>query len=127
MKKENAPPRANRQGGSVEQQVRPEIALLALPHKKLAAWCPYCGQTIHNIRLGVHFPPLKAAIVDRIKAAGDIGVSSVEIITDLYHDRRAVAPSTIKAHANQINDLLASTDWRLRSDGRRWYLRQEAP
>jgi hypothetical protein len=46
--------------------------------------CPHCHQTIGAMRLGVRMTPLKAAIVDRIKAAGDIGVSSDEIIADLY-------------------------------------------
>jgi hypothetical protein len=88
--------------------------------------CPQCGQTIAAIRLGVRLTPLKAAIFDQIKAAGDLGVTSIEIVADLYRDRRAVAPTTVKAHVNQINDLLVATDWRLRSDGRRWYLRREA-
>jgi hypothetical protein len=65
---------------------------------------------------------LKAAIVDRIKAAGDIGITSEEIIADLYRDRRSVSPTTIKAHIDQINDLLMNTDWRIASDHRRWFL-----
>jgi hypothetical protein len=35
-------------------------------------------------------PALKAAIFDRIKAGGDVGATSVEIITDIYGDRREV-------------------------------------
>jgi hypothetical protein len=88
--------------------------------------CPRCHQPIRTMRFGVQLTPLKAAIIDRIKAAGDIGVSSVEIIADLYRDRQPVTPTTIKAHANQINDLLATTNWRIRSDRRRWYLHREA-
>jgi hypothetical protein len=74
------------------------------------------------MRFGVRLPRLKAEIVDRIKTAGDIGVSSDEIIADLYRDRRAVQPTTIKAHVDQINDLLMNTDWRIASDHRRWFL-----
>jgi hypothetical protein len=74
------------------------------------------------MRFGVRLPQLKAAIVDRIKSAGDIGVASDEIIADLYRDRRPVHAATIKVHVNQINDLLLSTDWRIASDHRRWVL-----
>jgi hypothetical protein len=84
--------------------------------------CPFCHQTIGTIRFGVRLPQLKAEIVDRIKTAGDIGVSSDEIIADLYRDRRSVQLSTIKAHIDQINDLLMNTDWRIASDHRRWFL-----
>jgi hypothetical protein len=78
-------------------------------------------------RLGVRLPPLKAAIFDRIKAAGDLGIPSSEIVADLYSDRRPVRATTIKAHVAQINDQLVSTDWRIRSDRRRWFLRRGRP
>jgi hypothetical protein len=90
--------------------------------------CPFCHQPIGAMRFGVRLPQLKAAIVDRIKAAGDIGVSSDEIIADLYRDRRSVRATTIKAHVDQINDLLINTTWRIASDRRRWFLsRRSAP
>jgi hypothetical protein len=91
---------------------------------KTAQYCPECHQCIATERLGVRLPPLKAAIVDRIKAAGDLGISSSEIITDLYADRRPVSAAAVKSHVNQINDQLVSTDWRIRSDRRRWFLRR---
>jgi hypothetical protein len=71
--------------------------------------CPHCHQTIGAERLGVRLTPLKAEIVDKIKTADDIGVSSTEIVHDLYRDRHLVNPTTIKAHVCQINDLLAAT------------------
>jgi hypothetical protein len=82
----------------------------------------YSCVTITTERLGVRLPPLKAAIFDRIKAAGDIGISSTQIITDLYFDRRPVGVTTIKAHISQLNDLFAGSDWRICSDRRRWFL-----
>jgi hypothetical protein len=88
----------------------------------MTACCPFCHQTIGTLRFGVRLPKLKAAIVDRIKVAGDIGVSSAEIVADLYADRRSVQPTTIKAHVEQINDLLLATDWRIANDHRRWFL-----
>jgi len=84
--------------------------------------CPHCHQNIAIERLGVPMPPLKATIFDRIKSAGDLGITSMEIIFDLYHERRAVQPTTIKAHVNQINELLVATDWHIHSDRRRWFL-----
>jgi hypothetical protein len=94
----------------------------------MTACCPFCHQTIGTLRFGVRLPQLKAAIVDRIKAAGDIGVSSDEIIADLYRDRRSIRTTTIKAHVDQINNLLINTTWRIASDHRRWFLsRRSAP
>jgi hypothetical protein len=37
--------------------------------------CSLCHHTIGTMRLGVRLTPLKAALVDRIKAAGDVGVT----------------------------------------------------
>jgi hypothetical protein len=85
---------------------------------------PILYQPTDDVRLGVRLTPLKAAIVDRIKAAGDIGVSSDEIIADLYRDRRPVHRNTIKSHTDQINTLLAGGNWRIHSDRRRWFLQK---
>jgi hypothetical protein len=83
------------------------------------AVCPRCHQSVDDIRLGVRLTPLKAALFDRIKAAGDIGISTTEIIQEVYRDRSPIKETAIKSHVNQINDLLAGTEWRIRSDGRR--------
>jgi hypothetical protein len=83
--------------------------------------CPHCHQPIQDERLGVRLTPLKAAIVDKIKASGDIGISSSELLHALWqHD--AVAVETVKSHIWQVNSVLEETDWRIRSDGRRWFL-----
>ena len=52
--------------------------------------CPTCHQTILVMRLGARLTPLKAAIVDAIKAAGDVGISSAEIREAVYRDRAPV-------------------------------------
>ena len=75
-------------------------------------------------RLGVRLTPLKAAIVDRIKWAGDLGRSSESLVRELYLDRFTVSRTTLKAHVWQINELLAGTDWVIESDRRRWCLRR---
>jgi hypothetical protein len=86
------------------------------------SYCPHCHQHIATEWLGVRLPPLKVAILDKIKAAGELGIASEEIIADLYSDRRAVSVTTVKAHIFQINDQLFSSDWHIRSDQRRWFL-----
>jgi hypothetical protein len=90
----------------------------------MMAVCPHCHQTIAHERLGVVLTPLKAAIVDAIKRAGDLGKSSESLMRELYFDRRPVSMTTLKAHIWQINDLLEATDWVIESDRRRWFLRR---
>jgi hypothetical protein len=69
---------------------------------------------------------LKAEIIDKIKAAGDVGASSAELAaSDLYRDRRPVRPKTIGVHIFQLNELLCCTSFRIRSDGGRWILVKE--
>lgn len=85
--------------------------------------CPKCHQQFAEERYGVRLPPLKAAIFDAIKASGDIGVMSREIInSEIYRDRKKPRTVSIRSHINQINDLLEETDWRIRSDRKRWFL-----
>jgi hypothetical protein len=77
--------------------------------------CPACHQPIREMRLGVRLPPVKAAIVDAIKAAGDVGISSSEL--PFRH---------VKSHVCQINDILEETDFRIVASARgasaRWHL-----
>jgi hypothetical protein len=89
------------------------------------AACPRCHQSVDDIRLGVRLTPLKASLFDRIKAAGDIGISTTQIIQEVYRDRSLIKDTTIKSHVNQINDLLAGTEWRIHSDRRRWFLHRD--
>jgi hypothetical protein len=91
------------------------------------AICPHCHQPIATERLGVRWPPLKARIVDAIRAAGDVGVSSRELHHEVYRDAaRARSVLSIKAHIWQINLELEATDWHIVSDQRgklaRFYL-----
>jgi hypothetical protein len=91
--------------------------------------CPHCRRPMAFERCGIPLTPLKAAIFDAIKAAGDLGITSTEIIGgELYRDRRAASHHTIKSHVWQINELLEETNWIIRSEGdyreRRWCLRR---
>jgi hypothetical protein len=75
-------------------------------------------------------PRLKSELFDSIKLAGDIGITTEELWVMHYSNaKRSAAPTTIKSHVNQINDLLVETDYAIRPDGRgksaRWKLVRE--
>ena len=94
---------------------------------RLPTHCPYCRQPIATARVGVRLSALKAGIFDQVKAAGDAGIATAELLnSDLYCDRRLVGPAAIKAHVWQINEMLDGTGWRIASDRRRWTLKQAA-
>jgi hypothetical protein len=84
--------------------------------------CPHCHRPLWDIRFGQIMTPLKGQIVDSIKAAGNVGITSEQLIAALYRDRRPIKPTCIKSHVDQINDRLASTDYQITSDRRRWFL-----
>jgi hypothetical protein len=91
----------------------------------MTRFCPHCRRPMTYERCGVLLTPLKAGIFDAIKRAGNLGITSNEIIDgELYRDRRAASHHTIKAHVFQINDLLCETNFIIESDRRRWYLRR---
>ena len=86
--------------------------------------CPHCNREIDSARFGVFMSPLKAALVDHIAAAGQLGISSQSLLySDAYSGRRKPTAATIRIHVWQINSLLAATDYHIGSDRRRWYLR----
>jgi hypothetical protein len=89
--------------------------------------CPSCGQRIRPERperFGVQLTSFKARLVDIIKDAGKLGVSTDDIMRTLYLDRPKVGPATVKAHVWQINELLSETNYSIVSDQRRWFLRK---
>jgi hypothetical protein len=86
--------------------------------------CSHCGQAIPETRLGVRLSPLKARIIDAIARAGDDGIDADVLFWLIFSERR-VKRLTLKSHVNQINDLLAATDYRIdgiRGGGRRFTL-----
>jgi hypothetical protein len=76
--------------------------------------CPHCRQPLINTRLGVRLSPIKARIFDAVRRAGDAGVSR-ESLERLIYDR-PVSDKNVKAHVLQINEMLAHTEWSIRSD-----------
>jgi hypothetical protein len=84
--------------------------------------CPHCHQHIRVERLGVRLSPLKARLLDRIKAAGEVGISARELTDDLYAGNKT--RNCVSQHIKQINDLLEETDWVIASAGRSWLARR---
>lgn len=90
--------------------------------------CSKCHQPINHERLGVRLSPLKARIIDLIKAAGDIGISTGELLRELYHpSAQPKSVNTVRMHICQINDVLVETDWVIVADPARgptarWHL-----
>jgi hypothetical protein len=87
--------------------------------------CALCRQPIFTERLGVRLTPLKAGILDAIKRAGELGITSVEIVGGpVFADRERPNSDSIKSHVWQINDQLDGTPWIIVSDRRRWFLQR---
>ena len=72
--------------------------------------CPHCQQPLPEMRLGVRFPPLKAAIFDLIKRAGDHGMTQQEIQGTF----EIGTLDGVRAHIWGINELIEDTGWRIR-------------
>jgi|SRR5262245_26255982 len=96
----------------------------------MVAICSKCHQTISTSRVGVRLTLLKARIFDKIKAAGDLGISSAELHYDIYRGYgRERASNMMRVHIGQINEVLLETSWRIVADPSsgsfaRWHLRR---
>lgn len=62
-----------------------------------------------GLRGGVRMTPLKARLFDAIKAAGDVGISTNELLFKVYEGERLPQRSVIKSHIWQINEILEDT------------------
>lgn len=76
--------------------------------------CPACGQNLPVVRYGVTFTLRKASIIDLVLAHP--GIPLKDIAT-----RLGGSHNTLKVHIHQINDNLASTDYRIRGQPWRGY------
>ncbi len=83
----------------------------------MADCCQHCGQPLKQSCYGVYMPRLKAELLASIKAAGEIGISTAELLT-MHYGGKKVQPSVIKSHVNQINDILIETDYAVFAEGR---------
>ena len=87
--------------------------------------CPTCGQPLRVCLLGIWLPRVKSEIVDSLKRAGDVGLSTHELKV-MHYGERKISPVTIRTHIQQINDMLEETNYCIRNDGgtrhARWYI-----
>ena len=80
--------------------------------------CAKCGQPLLT-RYGVELPRRKAELFDYIERTGKRGISRAAL-ADIFYPRThpEAAKLSISSHIHQINDLLVSTDTRIRMDER---------
>lgn len=71
--------------------------------------CPKCHEPLKDVRLGVRLPMRKAQIVDFIRENGGSATQN-EIAKHL-----GITLDAVRSHIYQINDLLAETDYEIRS------------
>jgi hypothetical protein len=88
--------------------------------------CPHCHKLIGQQRAGIHMSPAKAALFDRLRAAGDLGISAQELADGFYRGRKT--RNCVSQHLKQLADLLEETAWEVACEGRsraaRRYLRR---
>jgi hypothetical protein len=80
------------------------------PHRD----CPGCGRPMPAARFGVVISDLKARILDRIRRAGDEGISGADLIAQLD---LPISPKLLAVHVFQLNERLAATDFEIRGRG----------
>lgn len=82
--------------------------------------CPHCRQTMRENRFGVFFSPQRIMLLDIVR--GSKGISQWE----LSH-RMGISLNCVRSHVFQINEILASTDWRLTGGGGHGYRLERKP
>lgn len=65
--------------------------------------CPYCGQGLPEVRLGVRLTALKARIFDLVQRGGQNGITSDDLFEIALEGKTR---ETMKAHIYQINELI---------------------
>jgi hypothetical protein len=81
--------------------------------------CPYCQQVLPEFRLGVRFPNgVKARIFDLVQRGGVDGIPCNELHAIMFDQRYGkLATKTLKAHVNQINELIEDSGYRINGRG----------
>lgn len=77
------------------------------------ACCPQCGQLLLGVRAGVALGPFKSRIFDAVERAGRDGINSDDLFDLIYRDRPS-GREALKSNVHLINELLVSTDYRIR-------------
>jgi sugar phosphate isomerase/epimerase len=81
--------------------------------------CPYCQQVLPEFRLGVRFPNgVKSEIFDLVQRSGIDGIACDTVHAIVFGSREhQPATKTLKAHVNQINELIEDTGYRIHGRG----------
>lgn len=79
----------------------------------MRAACPMCGAMLHEKRFGVAMSPLKAKLIDLVRAAGAEGIESAALLERLPIKNSERKQRTLNVHISQINDALEDTKWRI--------------
>src|SRR5512139_707187 len=96
--------------------------------------CEHCGQPI-VVKFGVKFQPLKASMLDMIEdvTKGRGGIEGDALAWVFFPGvPKLKAKQRVRVHINQINDMLASTTWRVvnarkcKTDGALYQLKEVA-
>ena len=81
-----------------------------------------------EFRHGVYLPRVKVLIFDAVKAAGDIGVTTRQLLHAVYGNKVQRSTAIIRNHIKQMNILLAQTDVHIAArDRRHWLLAVGTP
>lgn len=74
--------------------------------------CPACGAILRMKRFGIEMSPLKAQLLDLVKAAGNQGIES-QALLDRLPIEGALRQRTLNVHINQLNEAITDTPWRI--------------
>lgn len=89
--------------------------------------CPHCGAAL-NRKIGAALPPLKQHILDTIRATGEMGITSRDLMATVYHpSRKQPKIAVIRNHIFQINELLVDTEWKIVTHDRRHWMMVRQP
>jgi len=74
--------------------------------------CPTCGARLRMKRFGIEMSPLKAQLLDIVRASGNDGVES-EALLERLPIKGVKRQRTLNVHINQINEAMTDTPWRI--------------
>jgi hypothetical protein len=75
--------------------------------------CPTCGRRFGDRRHGVTFGILAARIIQAVERAGPRGISAIDLVELVYHDRdgdQDALLKRLKGYVYRINEMFSSHD-----------------
>jgi hypothetical protein len=89
----------------------------ARPKDEAPPICPYCRQTMDDVRYGVRFTPMQVRVVDEL--AKSSGMTARQLAGVIYGDTDKWYK--IRSHIHDIRAKLANTTWQIgRPMGMKW-------